>query len=185
LTMPGGPAALSRWGTGRGPHRDVEIRTGTSSARASGDRRIVSAVQEACRRREIFACHLPASGHRCGGRCDRRPRDQVGNRHVQPPRASRQLGLSREPTIIDGRHVAHAKPEPDLLLLAARQLEVDTGRRWYVGDSTGHMISAPAAGMAVAFTIGSAVDTVALDRRLIPWYQPDQSRTAIASTSMR
>lgn len=73
------------------------------------------------------------------------------------------LGLSREPRIIDASHVQHAKPEPDLLLLAARELGVDPARCWYVGDSTWDMVSAVAAGMIpIGVTIGSAVDAATL-----------------------
>jgi HAD superfamily hydrolase (TIGR01509 family) len=73
------------------------------------------------------------------------------------------LGLRSEPTIIDGSRVEHAKPEPDLLLLAAREVGVEPGRCWYVGDSTWDMVSAVAAGMIpVGVTAGSAVDEVAL-----------------------
>ena len=73
------------------------------------------------------------------------------------------LRLPSEPKIIDGSHVEHAKPEPDLLLLAARELETDPGECWYVGDSTWDMVSAVAAGMiAVGVTAGSAVDAAAL-----------------------
>ena len=35
------------------------------------------------------------------------------------------LHLAGEPLIVDGSHVAHAKPAPDLLLLAAHDLEAD------------------------------------------------------------
>lgn len=73
------------------------------------------------------------------------------------------LGLAREPMIVDASHVRHAKPEPDLLLLAARQLGVEPAVCWYVGDSTWDMVSAVAAGMiAVGVTAGSAVDAAAL-----------------------
>ena len=73
------------------------------------------------------------------------------------------LGLPGEPTIVDGSHVEHAKPEPDLLLLAAREVGVEPTRCWYVGDSTWDMVSAVAAGMIpVGVTAGSAVDEVAL-----------------------
>jgi HAD superfamily hydrolase (TIGR01509 family) len=73
------------------------------------------------------------------------------------------LGLRKEPTIIDGSHVEHAKPEPDLLLLAARELGTDPGMCWYVGDSTWDMVSAVAAGMIpVGVTAGSAVDAAGL-----------------------
>jgi HAD superfamily hydrolase (TIGR01509 family) len=68
------------------------------------------------------------------------------------------LGLDHDPTIVDGSHVEHAKPEPDLLLLAARELGVQADRCWYVGDSTWDMQAAVKAGMvAVAVTAGAAV----------------------------
>ena len=74
------------------------------------------------------------------------------------------LGLVDEPMIVDASHVEHAKPEPDLLLLAARQLDLDPAVCWYVGDSTWDMVSAVAAGMlAIGVTAGSAVDTATLD----------------------
>jgi phosphoglycolate phosphatase len=74
------------------------------------------------------------------------------------------LGLEREPTIVDASHVTHAKPEPDLLLLAARQLRVEPAACWYVGDSTWDMVSAVAAGMiAIGVTAGSAVEAFVLD----------------------
>src|SRR5262245_39993871 len=68
------------------------------------------------------------------------------------------LGLDDEPTIIDASHVEHAKPEPDLLLYAAKELGVEPNRSWYVGDSTWDMVSAVAAGMvAIGVEAGSAV----------------------------
>ena len=73
------------------------------------------------------------------------------------------LGLPVEPTIVDASHVKHAKPEPDLLLLAAQQLGVEPAVCWYVGDSTWDMVSAVAAGMlAIGVTSGSAVDASTL-----------------------
>jgi beta-phosphoglucomutase-like phosphatase (HAD superfamily) len=73
------------------------------------------------------------------------------------------IGLARPPTIVDGSHVAHAKPEPDLLLLGARQLDVPPEACWYVGDSTWDMRAAVAAGMLpIAVTAGAAVDADAL-----------------------
>jgi HAD superfamily hydrolase (TIGR01509 family) len=73
------------------------------------------------------------------------------------------LGLTDEPAIIDASHVKNAKPEPDLLLYAAKELGVDPGRCWYVGDSTWDMTSAVAAGMvAIGVTAGSAVGEDAL-----------------------
>jgi HAD superfamily hydrolase (TIGR01509 family) len=68
------------------------------------------------------------------------------------------LGLEHEPTIVDGSHVKHAKPEPDLLLLGAKQVKVDPTRCWYVGDSTWDIAAAIAAGMVpIGVLAGSAV----------------------------
>jgi len=67
-----------------------------------------------------------------------------------------QRGSSAQ--VIDGSHVAHAKPAPDLLLRAAEELGVPPEVCWYVGDSTWDMRAAVAAGMiAVAVTAGAAV----------------------------
>lgn len=67
------------------------------------------------------------------------------------------LALPHEPTIVDGSHVERAKPEPDLLLMAADQLKVDPARTWYVGDSTFDMQAAVRAGMhPIGVTTGSA-----------------------------
>lgn len=59
----------------------------------------------------------------------------------------RALGLVHEPRLTDGSHVKQAKPAPDLLLLAAEQLEIPTHRCWYVGDATWDMRAAQSAGM--------------------------------------
>ena len=68
------------------------------------------------------------------------------------------LALQDEPEIVDGGHVEHAKPAPDLLLLAARKMGVPPERCWAVGDSTWDARAAVAAGMtAVCVTAGSAV----------------------------
>ena len=73
------------------------------------------------------------------------------------------LDLPREPTIVDGSHVAHAKPAPDLLLLAARELERPPDRCWCIGDSTWDMRAAVAAGMVpVAVIAGAAVSSADL-----------------------
>ena len=78
-------------------------------------------------------------------------REQVGT-------SVEALGLESEPTVVDGSNVEHAKPEPDLLLLAARQLETPPANCWYVGDSTWDMRAATNAGMLpVAVTAGAAV----------------------------
>jgi phosphoglycolate phosphatase-like HAD superfamily hydrolase len=67
--------------------------------------------------------------------------------------------------IVDASHVRHAKPAPDLLLLAAQQLSIEPGSCWYVGDATWDMLAAVAAGMvAVGVLAGSAVDAAALEQ---------------------
>ena len=78
-------------------------------------------------------------------------REQVGT-------SIRALGLAGDPRIVDGSHVARAKPAPDLLLRAAEELGVDASGCWYVGDSTWDMRAAVAAHMAgVGVLAGSAV----------------------------
>jgi HAD superfamily hydrolase (TIGR01509 family) len=68
------------------------------------------------------------------------------------------LHLGRAPRIVDGSRVAHAKPAPDLLLLAADELGVEPAETWYVGDSTWDMQAAVAAGMhPMAVLAGAAV----------------------------
>jgi HAD superfamily hydrolase (TIGR01509 family) len=68
------------------------------------------------------------------------------------------LGLSEEPTIVDGSQVQRAKPAPDLLLRAAERLAAAPGDCWAVGDSTWDIRASRAAGMAaIAVTVGSAV----------------------------
>ena len=82
----------------------------------------------------------------------------TSSRREQVTASIAALGLEREPRIVDGSHVANAKPAPDLLLLGARELGVDPGGCWYVGDSTWDMRAATAAGMVpVAVTAGAAV----------------------------
>lgn len=72
------------------------------------------------------------------------------------------LKLARPPLIVDGTHVAHAKPAPDLLLLTASRLDADPASCWYVGDATWDMLACVAAGMpAIGVTTG-AVDAAAL-----------------------
>jgi len=68
------------------------------------------------------------------------------------------LGLARAPRVVDGSHVEHAKPAPDLLLRAAEELAIPPAGCWCVGDSTWDMRAAVAAGMVpIAVTAGSAV----------------------------
>ncbi|HET7676365.1 MAG TPA: HAD family hydrolase [Candidatus Limnocylindrales bacterium] len=81
----------------------------------------------------------------------------TSSRAEQVMRSVEALGLPDRPMIIDGSHVAQAKPAPDLLLLAAERLSVPAERCWYVGDSTWDMAAARAAGMvAVGVSSGSA-----------------------------
>jgi len=68
------------------------------------------------------------------------------------------LELPSRPLVVDGEHVEHAKPAPDLLLLAAARAGVDPGACWYVGDATWDFLACVAAGM-----IGIAVPTGAVD----------------------
>ncbi|HET7686610.1 MAG TPA: HAD family phosphatase [Candidatus Limnocylindria bacterium] len=83
----------------------------------------------------------------------------TSSRREQVAASVAALDLEREPTIVDGSHVAQAKPAPDLLLLAARELDVDPAGCWYVGDSTWDMESATAAGMLpIAVMAGAAVE---------------------------
>ena len=83
----------------------------------------------------------------------------TSSRKAQVAASVAALGLASEPMIVDASHVRHAKPEPDLLLLAAKQLHVEPAACWYVGDSTWDMVAAVAAGMiAIGITAGSAAD---------------------------
>lgn len=87
----------------------------------------------------------------------------TSSRKAQVATSVAALSLPREPVIVDASHVKHAKPEPDLLLLAASELKVEPSDCWYIGDSTWDMVSAVAAGMiAIGVTVGSAVDGPAL-----------------------
>jgi HAD superfamily hydrolase (TIGR01509 family) len=73
------------------------------------------------------------------------------------------LGLGTPPTIVDGSHVRHAKPAPDLLVLAAKRLGVAPAACWAIGDSTWDMRAAVAGGItAIGVTAGSAVPADAL-----------------------
>jgi beta-phosphoglucomutase-like phosphatase (HAD superfamily) len=86
----------------------------------------------------------------------------TSSRREQVAASVAALHLPGAPAIVDGTHVAHAKPAPDLLLLAARQLEADPSCCWYIGDATWDMLAAVAAGMpAIGVTTG-AVDAATL-----------------------
>jgi HAD superfamily hydrolase (TIGR01509 family) len=89
----------------------------------------------------------------------------TSSRQAQVAASVAALDLSTEPRIVDASHVAHAKPEPDLLFRAADQLNQPPGRCWYVGDSTWDMLAAVAAGMiGIGVTAGAAVDAATLLR---------------------
>lgn len=78
-------------------------------------------------------------------------REQVGH-------SVAALKLPRHPIIVDGSAVSRAKPHPDLLLAAARELKVEGAACWCVGDSTWDMRAAAAAGMpGIGILAGSAV----------------------------
>lgn len=81
----------------------------------------------------------------------------TSSRREQVEASVNALALARRPVIIDGSNVQHAKPAPDLLLIAARELGVEPSRSCYVGDSTWDMQAAVAAGMpAIGVVSGSA-----------------------------
>jgi HAD superfamily hydrolase (TIGR01509 family) len=87
----------------------------------------------------------------------------TSSRKAQVTTSVAALGLDAEPTIVDASHVKHAKPEPDLLLLAASRLNVEPARCWYIGDATWDMVAAVAAGMIpIGVTAGAAVGDGAL-----------------------
>jgi HAD superfamily hydrolase (TIGR01509 family) len=87
----------------------------------------------------------------------------TSSRKDQVQTSVKALGLEDEPSIVDASHVEHAKPEPDLLLRAAEELDMEPGRCWYIGDSTWDMVAAVAAGMLpIGVTAGAAVDDRAL-----------------------
>ena len=87
----------------------------------------------------------------------------TSSRKAQVATSVAALGLGSEPMIVDASRVEHAKPEPDLLLLAAKQVGIEPARCWYVGDATWDMAAAVAAAMIpIGVTAGAAVDAGAL-----------------------
>lgn len=72
------------------------------------------------------------------------------------------LRLARPPLVVDGSHVRHAKPAPDLLLLAARRLHLPTAASWYVGDSAWDVLAARSAGMVAVGVPSGAVGAATL-----------------------
>lgn len=88
----------------------------------------------------------------------------TSSRAEQVGTSIKALGLDTEPRIIDGSHVKHAKPAPDLLLLAAEQLGVPASACWYVGDSTWDVLAARAARMTAVAVPYGAVSAETLTR---------------------
>lgn len=86
----------------------------------------------------------------------------TSSRREQVAASVSALALPGAPLVIDGTHVHNAKPAPELLLLAARELAVSPDRCWYVGDATWDMLAAVAAGMVAIGVTTGAVDAVAL-----------------------
>jgi HAD superfamily hydrolase (TIGR01509 family) len=87
----------------------------------------------------------------------------TSSRAEQVTRSVAALGLAVPPTIVDGSQVKRAKPEPDLLLLAAERLGAPADRCWSVGDATWDIRASTAAHVtAIGVLAGSAVDRSAL-----------------------
>jgi HAD superfamily hydrolase (TIGR01509 family) len=81
----------------------------------------------------------------------------TSSRREQVDASIKSLARSARPMVIDGSSVEHAKPAPDLLLFAARELGVEPARCCYVGDAIWDMQAAVAAGMpAIGVVSGSA-----------------------------
>lgn len=84
----------------------------------------------------------------------------TSSRAEQVAQSLAPLHLEHLPRIADGSQVKHAKPAPDILLLAADLLGVPARRCWYVGDATWDMLAARAASMpAIGITTGAADET--------------------------
>lgn len=81
----------------------------------------------------------------------------TSSRREQVDSSIKALARPRPPIVIDGSNVEHAKPAPDLLLFAARELGVEPARCCYVGDAIWDMQAAVAAGMpAIGVVSGAA-----------------------------
>ncbi|MFI5261524.1 MAG: HAD family hydrolase [Candidatus Limnocylindrales bacterium] len=88
----------------------------------------------------------------------------TSSRRAQVMTSVDALHLPRRPTVVDGSHVVHAKPAPDLLLLAARRLRVPPAASWYIGDARWDVEAAVAAGMVPIGVPTGAVDDATLVR---------------------
>jgi HAD superfamily hydrolase (TIGR01509 family) len=86
----------------------------------------------------------------------------TSSRREQVKTSVEALRLPKPPTIVDGSHVQHAKPAPDLLLQTAERLRTPPAECWYVGDATWDMLAARAAKMVSIGVATGAVDERAL-----------------------
>ena len=98
----------------------------------------------------------------------------MGDRYLESggirPRSRSALWRCRgSPQLIDGSHVEHAKPAPDLLILAAQKLETRPNACWYVGDSTWDMRAAIAAGMVAVGVAYGARPTPSFSAQAPTW----------------
>jgi HAD superfamily hydrolase (TIGR01509 family) len=145
----------------------------------SDGRRLARVVAEALGRRldDDAAERLDARAGRLYGELNTDPRPLPGARELlaaltahgvpwaiatssrpEQVRASvERLRLAESPNVFDGHRVSHAKPDPELLLVAAGGLRAAPARCWSVGDSTWDIDATTAAGMvAVGVTTGLA-----------------------------
>lgn len=83
----------------------------------------------------------------------------TSSRAQQVMKSVEALGLTRQPKIVDGSQVEHAKPAPDLLLQGAEKLGVPPHSCWCVGDSTWDMAAAKAAPMTAVGVPSGAVSS--------------------------
>jgi HAD superfamily hydrolase (TIGR01509 family) len=166
--------------------RGIEVRDGQLGPMIGMDGRRLAREIAAAEGAELTADDAEALDSRSGELFDERNRDPrplpgarellarldergvtwaiaTSSRRAQVLRSVRALECPREPRVIDGSNVRNAKPAPDLLLHAARELAAPPGTTWYVGDSTWDMQAARAAGMhAIGVLAGAAVDADAL-----------------------
>jgi HAD superfamily hydrolase (TIGR01509 family) len=102
---------------------------------------------------------LPGARHLLSALVRGRLRSAIAtsSRSEQTTTSVAALELTEPPLIVDGSHVEHAKPAPDLLLQGAEKLGATAHACWYVGDSTWDMAAAKAAPM---FAIGCPTGAV-------------------------
>lgn len=81
----------------------------------------------------------------------------TSSRPEQVTRSVEALGIAGRAHIVDGSHVEHAKPAPDLLLQAAEKLRVPAHHSWCAGDSIWDMQAAKAANMTAIGVPSGAV----------------------------